>query len=126
MLNPISVDAAVDLAYGTLILLAIVLIATLEFGIGLAFAMGVFSGYIIHVVWKMARFDPEWMTTAVEETVEETVEEKMAETVEETVGEQFDTVQEQVKTIEERVNRRPREDQIEEIIEGAVDDEPEE
>lgn len=125
MLNPIRVDAAVDLAYGTLILLAIVLIATVEFGIGLAFGLGAFSGYIIHVVWKMARFDPEWMTTAVEETVRESVQEKMAETVEETVGEQFDAVQEQVQTIDERVNRRPREDQIEEIVKDAVDDESE-
>ena len=35
----------------------------------------------------------------------------------------FGTVHEQVQIIDERVNRRPREDQIEEIVKEAVDDE---
>lgn len=139
MLDPVRVDAAVDLAFGALIILAIVMIATLEFGIGIAFGFGVFSAYIVHVGWKMARFDPEWMTSVVQETVEETVgetvEEKMQATVEEsvektveesveaTVGEQIETVQEQVKSVEERVERRPREDQVEELIEDTIDEE---
>ncbi|WIV65643.1 hypothetical protein [Natrialbaceae archaeon AArc-T1-2] len=121
MLNPVRVDAAVDLAYGALIVLAIVLIATLEFGIGIAFGLGVFSAYVVHVVWKMARFDPDWMTQAVEETVEETVEKTVGETVEK----QVEGVQAQVEAVEERVDRRPREDEVEEIIEESVGDESE-
>ncbi len=112
MLNPARVDAIIDLAYGALIVLAIVLIATLEFGIGIAFGLGVFSAYILHVVWKMARFDPEWMTRAIEETVEETV----GETVEKQVKE----VQEQVQAVEKRIERRPREEEVEEIVEESV------
>lgn len=115
MLNPIRVDAIVDLAYGALIVLAIVLIATLEFGIGIAFGLGVFSAYVLHVVWKMARFDPDWMTQAVEETVEEAV----GETVEKQVKE----VQAQVQAVDERVDRRPREDEVEEIIEDSTENE---
>ncbi len=130
MLDPVRVDAAVDLAFGTLIVLAIVMIATLEFGVGMAFGIGVFSAYIVHVVWKMARFDPEWMTSVVQETVQETVGETVEETVEKTVeesveatvGEQIETVQEQVKSVEERVERRPREDQVEELIEDTIDE----
>jgi len=34
----------------------------------------VILAWIVHVVWKMARFDPEWMSRAVEEKVEETVD----------------------------------------------------
>ena len=113
VLNPARVDAAVDLAYGGLIVLAIVLIVTLEFGIGLGFGLGVFSGYVVHVVWKMARFDPDWMTR--------TVEEKIGETVDEQLGK----VQEQVEAVEERVERRPREDEVEHMVEEMVEDNPE-
>ncbi len=127
MLNPVRVDAIIDLAYGALIIFAIVLIARLEFGIGIAFGLGVFSAYILHVVWKMARFDPEWMSQAVEETVDETVETKVEETVketveqsvEETVGGQIETMQAQVEAVDERVDRRPREEQVEEFIEES-------
>jgi hypothetical protein len=70
MLNPIRVDAIVDLGHGTLISLSIVLIATLDTNIGIAFGVGVFASYVIHVVWKMARFDPDWMNQAVGEAVE--------------------------------------------------------
>lgn len=130
MLNPAHIDAIVDLAYGALIILAIVLIATFEFGIGISFGLGVFSAYIIHVVWKMARFDPDWMTQTVEEIVGETIEQKMEETVgetveqsvEETVGEQIETVQAEVEAVDERVDRRPREEQIEELIEESAGD----
>lgn len=109
MLDPVRVDAAVDVGYGLLILVAIVLIATLEFGIGIAFALGVFSAYLLHVTWKMARFDPDWMTSAVQETVEETVEQ------------QIEPVQEQLETVDERIARRPREDQVEELIGETLD-----
>lgn len=109
MLNPVYVDAAIDVGYGLLILVAILLIATLEFGIGIAFGLGVFSAYVLHVVWKMARFDPDWMTSTVQATVEETVEQ------------QIGPVQEQLETVDERIGRRPREDQIEEIIDETLD-----
>jgi len=167
MLNPVRVDAAVDLAYGALILLAIALIATVEFGIGIAFGLGVFSAYVVHVVWKMARFDPDWMTAVVEdafdqtvtETVEEAVDETMADTVDETVeeavadtvdetvtdtvadtdeeavdktvgqqvaarlGDQLDTVQAQVEAVDNRLDDRPREDRVEELIQNSVSEE---
>jgi len=155
MLNPARVDAAIDLAYGALIVLSIGLIATLDTMVGLAFGVGVFSSYVLHVVWKMARFDPDWMTKAVEQTVGETVEKQVEdlqtqveetvgetvekqvedvqtqveETVEETVGEtvekQVEDVQTQVEAVNERINRRPREDELEEIIEESVEDESE-
>lgn len=108
-MNPRRVDAIVDLAYGVLIFVAVVLIVWVGTEVGLAFGFGVLVSYAIHVVWKMARFDPDWMTTAVEEVVEETVEE--------TVKEQVDILQEQIETIEQRVERRPRADEVEKIIE---------
>jgi len=154
MLNPARVDAAVDLAYGALILLAIALIAAVECGIGIAFGLGVFSAYVVHVVWKMARFDPDWMTAVVEEafdqtvteTVEDAVDESMVDTVEETVaetiedavdetvgqevearlGDQLDTVQAQVEAVDDRLDDRPREDRVEELIQNSVTDEEEE
>lgn len=116
MVNPARVDAIIDLAYGALIVLAIVMIATLEFGIGIAFGLGVFSAYILHVVWKMARFDPDWMTKTIEATVEETV----GETVEREVSK----VQEQVQAVGDRVDRRPRADEVEEIIEDSIEADP--
>ena len=122
-MNPARVDAIIDLAYGALILLAIALIATLDIRIGLTFGLGVFSSYVLHVVWKMARFDADWMTRTVEETVDETVGQQVEETVEQTVGEQLDEVQAQVETVDERIDRRPRKDQIEEIIEDSVQSE---
>ena len=134
MLNPARVDAVIDLAYGALIVLSIGLIATLDTSVGLAFGVGVFSSYVLHVVWKMARFDPDWMTKAVEQTVGETVEKQVEdvqtqveETVEQTVGETVEEtvedVQTQVEAVNERVDRRPREDELEEIIEESVEDE---
>jgi len=112
-MNPRRVDAAVDLSYGVLIFVAVVLIAAVGARVGVAFGFGVLVSYAIHVVWKMSRFDPEWMTQEVEQTVERTVE----ETVEEEIG----TVQEQVESVEERVERRPREDEIEELLEESGD-----
>jgi len=57
---------------------------------GLAFGFGVLVSYVIHIVWKMARFDPHWMDSAVKETVDRTVEEAVDKTVEETVGKSVD------------------------------------
>ena len=127
MLNPIRVDALVDLAYGTLIALSIVLIATADTTVGIAFGMGVFASYVIHVIWKMARFDPDWMTQAVQETVEEmvdeTIEDRASETVERTIGDQLGEMQAQVEAIDKRVDRRPREDEVAELIDNSVEGE---
>lgn len=112
-MNPRQIDAVIDLTYGGLIFVSIVLIVSVGTEIGLAFGFGVLVSYAIHVVWKMARFDPDWMTTRVEETVEETVQE--------TVRQEVGTVQEQVESVEQRVDRRPREDQVEEMIEETVE-----
>jgi hypothetical protein len=105
--NPSRVDSIVDLTYGLLIAISVGLIVVAGNAIGLAFGFGVLLSYVIHVVWKMARFDPDWMTTAVKETVEETVDEKVGETVEETVEETVgETVDEQVsETVEETVEK---------------------
>jgi len=73
-MRPARIDAIIDFAYGGLILLAVVLIATLDIRVGLTFGLGVFASYVLHVVWKMARFDPDWMTSTVQETVEKSVE----------------------------------------------------
>ena len=133
MLNPVRVDAAVDLAYGTLIVIAIGLIMLVGDAVGIAFGVGVFASYVVHVVWKMARFDPDWMTRAVQEsveesmgeTVEETVGETVEETVEETVGEQLEEVQAEVEAVDERVDRRPREDEVEELVGESGEDDSE-
>ncbi|WP_255169418.1 hypothetical protein [Natrononativus amylolyticus] len=173
MLNPVRVDAAVDLAYGALIALSIVLIMLAGTDVGIAFGVGVFASYVVHVVWKMARFDPDWMTRAVQESVEEsvgetveqtvgeTVEQKVGETVEETVeetvgetvekqvgetveetvggtveervgetveeavertvGKQLEAMQAEVEAVDERIDRRPREDEVEELIDKSAD-----
>ncbi|AXR80089.1 hypothetical protein AArcMg_0056 [Natrarchaeobaculum sulfurireducens] len=129
MLNPVRVDAAVDLAYGALIVIAVVMIATLEFGIGLAFALGVFASYALHVVWKMARFDPDWMTKAVEESVGEqmqTVERSVEETVGKTVEQEMEkTVQAQVgETVEQSVEATVQKtvgDQVEATVGETVE-----
>jgi hypothetical protein len=152
MVNPARADALVDLAYGGLIALSIVLIATVNTNVGVAFGVGVFTAYVVHVVWKMARFDPDWMTRTVRETVEETMEEtvedtveatmeesvedsveqtvedtveesmgeSMAETVEQAVGEQLDEVQAQVESLDERVDREGRPEEV-----GDASEEPE-
>ncbi|GAA0672661.1 hypothetical protein ACFQDG_16350 [Natronoarchaeum mannanilyticum] len=122
-MNPRRVDAAVDLAYGALIFVAVVLIAVEGARVGVAFGFGVLVSYAIHVVWKMSRFDPEWMTQEVEQTVEKTVEETVEQTVEEEIGsveqtveQELEGVQEQVESVEERVDRRPREDEIADLL----------
>ncbi|WP_336361902.1 hypothetical protein [Halalkalicoccus salilacus] len=116
-MNPRHVDAIVDLTYGVLIFVSILSIILIGTEIGFAFGFGVLISYAVHVTWKMARFDPDWMTTAVEEAVEQTVE----ETVEETVNEQIGTIQDQLETINQRVERRPREDEIEAMIEETAE-----
>jgi|GEM_PF-1523240 len=147
MLNPARVDAAIDLAYGGLILVAIALIATVEFGIGIAFAVGVFSAYILHVVWKMARFDPDWMTSVVEDAVDDAVDDAMGDSVEqvvedsmertvngsveqvvdervatqvgETIGDQLDSVQARVEAVDDRLDDAAVPDQATEATETS-------
>ncbi|WP_313692245.1 hypothetical protein [Halorarum halobium] len=129
--NPSRVDSIVDLTYGLLIAVSVSLIMIAGNAIGLAFGFGVLISYIIHVVWKMSRFDPDWMTTAVketvEETVDETVEEKVGETVEKTVDETVsETVEETVeKTVDETVSETV-EETVGETVEKTVDETVEE
>lgn len=122
-MNPSHVDTIVDLIYGLLIAVSVVLIVVAGNAIGLAFGFGVLVSYVLHVVWKMARFDPNWMTTAVKETVEETVDETVGETVEKTVDETVEkTVEETVeKTVDETV-----EEKVGETVEETVDETVEE
>ncbi len=114
-MKPRYIDAIVDLAYGALIFVSVVLIVVEGTRVGLALGLGVLVSYALHVIWKMARFDPEWMTREMEETVEEAVEQ--------TIGEQVDTVQRRIETVDERIDRRPREDEIEDLLEETVTDE---
>ncbi|WP_222914522.1 hypothetical protein [Natrinema sp. SYSU A 869] len=121
-MNSRQVDAVIDLSYGVLIFVSIVLIVTVGTETGLAFGFGVLVSYAVHVVWKMARFDPDWMTQAVEEAVDQTVGETVEEAVGQSVKEQVGIVQDQIETVEQRVERRPREDEVEELIEETVED----
>ncbi|EMA43841.1 hypothetical protein C449_12405 [Halococcus saccharolyticus DSM 5350] len=122
-MNPSRVDTIVDLTYGLLIAVSVVLIVVAGNAIGLAFGFGVLVSYVLHVVWKMARFDPNWMTTAVKETVEETVDETVGETVEKTVDETVEkTVGETVeKTVDETVEEKVGET-VEETVEKTVEE----
>jgi len=79
--NPSRIDSVVDLAYGGLILLSVVLIVTHGTAVGIAFGLGVLVASVVHVGWRMARFDPAWMTEAVTENIEETITEEVTETV---------------------------------------------
>jgi len=106
--NPDRVDFVVDLAYGLLILVAIVLFAIVGGRVGTAFGLGVFVSYVLHVVWKMARFDPDWMTQAVTENVEETLRTEV------------EGVMEQVEAVNERVDRRPRTDEVTQAVDESV------
>jgi shikimate kinase len=151
-MNPNRVDFLVDLAYGVLILFSVGLILALGTNVGVAFGIGALVSYVVHVVWKMARFDPEWMTREVTEKVEETlteevteevtesveeavttevaeevtekveqtVTEEVTENVERTLSEEVDDIIAQLEQVNQRVDRRPRADEIE----GMTEDEP--
>ena len=117
-MDPRRVDAAVDLSYGVMILIAIVLMVVVGGDIGIAFGLGVLVSYGIHVVWKMARFDPQWMTQVVEESIEDvvgdTVDQSVEETVEETVEEAVEeTVGEAVKESVEKAAEETCEEEVE-------------
>ncbi|AZH25687.1 hypothetical protein [Haloplanus aerogenes] len=146
-MNPNRVDFFVDLAYGVVILLSVALILLVGTGVGVAFGIGTLVSYAIHVVWKMARFDPEWMsrevTEKVEETlteevteevtesveqtvteevteevtekVEQTVTEEVTENVERTISDEMNDIIEQLEQVNQRVDRRPRTDEIDDM-----------
>jgi preprotein translocase subunit SecF len=180
-MNPNRVDFLVDLAYGLLLLAAIILVATGSTGIGIAFGLGALVSYVVHVVWKMARFDPDWMTKEVTENIEESLTEEVSETVgekvteevtesveekvteevteevgqkvseevesveekvaeevsesveekvaeevtenvEETLSDEIDTIVTQLEAVNERIDRRPRKDELDsETVESADD-----
>lgn len=158
-MNPNRVDFFIDAAYGLLIFISIVLIVSLGTAIGIAFGLGALISYIIHVGWKMARFDPEWMTKEVTENIEETlteevtesvsekvteevsedVEEKVAQEVTESVeekvaqevtknvqealSEEIDSIIRQLEEVHERIDRRPRTDEIDNQSQGIEVDE---
>jgi len=88
-MKPVHIDALVDAVYGVLILVAVAVMLVGGGAAGIAFGVGVLISYLIHVFWKMARFDPDWMTRVEEtvETVENTVEGTVQETIEETLEE---------------------------------------
>ena len=136
-MQPHRVDFIVDLAYGVMILVAIVLITSVGVQTGIAFGLGILISYVIHVVWKMARFDPEWMTREITESVEETISQEVnrrieevdeyVEQIDEKIGEVDDRVEEvddRVEEVDDRVDRRPREDEIEETVEEIAQDPP--
>lgn len=106
-MNPVQVDYLVDLAYGAMIFISIILIIVIGLDIGIAFGFGVLVSYAIHVVWKMARYDPEWMTREVTENVEVTL------------SREIDSIIERLEELNERIDRRPRADEIGETV-GAV------
>ncbi len=117
-MNPRQIDLVVDLVYGLLIFAAIVLFLIVGTQVGIAFAIGVLLSYIVHVVWKMSRFDPDWMTREVAETVEKTVadsvDKEVADSVEKTVGE---TVE---KTVGETVEKTVA-DSVEKTVADSVE-----
>lgn len=103
-MNAARVDLIVDLAYGVMIFVAITLILVVGTSVGAAFGVGVLVSYMIHVGWKMARFDPDWMSREVAERVEEVVGEEVEKTVEDTVSKEVDAVADQVgETLSEEV-----------------------
>ena len=100
-MNPNRVDSIVDFTYGALIFVSVALILAEGVAVGVAFGLGVLVSYAIHVGWKMARFDPQWMTGEVDE------------------------VTERVEEVNERVDRRPREDEVEEKIDEMAEEQRE-
>ena len=112
-MKPERVDALVDLAYGVMIFVSVVLIVYVGTTVGAAFGFGVLASYAIHVVWKMARFDPEWMTREVAEEV--------TEEVTQTVEDQLDEVAKRLEEVNERIDRRPKSEEFEEKIEEVTE-----
>lgn len=106
-MNPNRVDFLIDLLYGVLLFLAILLLVTVGTQVGVAFGLGALIAYVIHVAWKMARFDPDWMTREIAASIEQQVAADIAEGVErEVAAEVADSVGEQVaEEVSETVER---------------------
>ena len=133
-MKPSRVNLAVDIAYGLLIFVAVVLIFVVGNEVGIAFGVGVLLSYIIHVGWKMSRFDPNWMTREVVERVEETVSKEVEDavskevetSVEGTVSKEVDNVAKQVEeTLTEEVTEtieKTVSEEVDEAIKGKGDD----
>ena len=104
-MNSNQIDFLTDLTYGLLLFAAIVFIAVGDRAAGIAFGVGVLVSYTIHVGWKMARFDPDWMAKEVTENLEESVAEEVSENVSEEVSKNVEeTVTESVEeTVTESV-----------------------
>ncbi|MCY4731825.1 hypothetical protein KY092_14795 [Natronomonas gomsonensis] len=114
-MNPSRVDFMVDMAYGLLLLVAIVLIATGSTGIGIAFGLGALVSYAVHVAWKMARFDPDWMTKEVTENIEESLTEEVSENVGEKVTEEV------TESVEEKVTEEVTENVGEKVTQEVTE-----
>ena len=118
-MDPGRADALVDLTYGVLILIAVGVMLVVGGPVGAAFGIGVLLAYLVHVAWKMLRFDPQWMTTTVEETVEKTVTEQMEPAVEKTVEQ---TVAEQVEPAVDESVEQAVAAQVDESVGQAVEE----
>lgn len=114
-IKPNQIDFSVDLAYGLLLFLAIVLILTVDTMVGIAFGLGALVAYIIHVGWKMSRFDPEWMTREVTEKVGESITQEVTESVGEKVSEEV------AEDVEEKVTEKVTHD-VEAALSGEITD----
>jgi hypothetical protein len=125
-MNPARVDFVVDLAYGILIFVAIGLILVAGTAVGVAFGLGALVAYVIHIGWKMSKFDPDWMTREVTEKVTEEVSDEVEETVGDTVSEQMDDVAHQVEETMEAEMTTEIEETVSEQIEQTVGEEVDE
>ena len=114
-MDPNRVDFLIDVAYGVLLFVSIVLIVSIGTSIGVAFGLGALVSYIIHVGWKMARFDPEWMTQEVAENIEETLTEEVTESVSETVTEEV------TEDVEEKVAQEVTESLGEQVTQEVTE-----
>ncbi|PSP37276.1 hypothetical protein BRC71_09840 [Halobacteriales archaeon QH_7_65_31] len=114
-MNSNQIDFLTDLTYGLLLFAAIVFIAVGDRAAGIAFGVGVLVSYTIHVGWKMARFDPDWMAKEVTENLEESVAEEVSENVSEEVS----------KNVEETVTESVEEtvtESVEETVTESVEE----
>jgi divalent metal cation (Fe/Co/Zn/Cd) transporter len=118
-MNPNRVDFLIDLAYGVLLFFSIVLIVYVGTGIGIAFGLGALVSYVIHVGWKMARFDPQWMTEEVAENIEETITEEVTESVGEKVTEEV--TEEVTESVGEKVTREVTENVEEQVAQEVTE-----
>lgn len=133
-MNPNRVDFVVDLAYGVAIFVAIGLVLVVGTQVGIAFGLGVLLSYVIHIGWKMARFDPDWMTQEVAQQVEETVSTEVQSAVDDSMSQEVDEVAEQVEQavaaeVTEKVEQTVSdtvEETVREEVEGAIESEADE